>query len=214
MRDIIARRTDLETGRWVEIIRDFDFPVHPLRDEEWDGILTLTPRYSAYGNDSDNDPRKEEFQKYLRAVRIYGGVSIPIYCLEHGGITFSAGSFADPWDSGIAGFAWMPPAKVKENFKGDKKAAIAYLKQMISVMDAYAQGECYGYALYDTDGSEVWQTSGFWNIDGRWDELMTEMADSVPEDFAPLIKNCWYGELDELVEIPSRFYVPGFAPAV
>ena len=34
------------------------------------------------------------------------------------------------------------------------------------------------------------------------------------EDFAPLIKDCWYGELDELEEIHARRYVPGFAPAV
>ena len=214
MRDVVARKTDLKTGRWVEIVRDFDFPVHPLRDEDWHGTLTLTRRYSAYGNDSEHHAHDERFQKSLRAARIFGGVAIPVYCMEHGGIAFSAGSFADPWDSGIAGFAWMPPAKVKEEFKGDKKAAIAYLKQMISVLDAYAQGECYGYVLYDVDGSEVWRTSGFWNIDDRWKDLMTEMADSVPDEFAPLIKDCWYGEFDELEEIPARRYVPGFAPAV
>ena len=212
--DVVARRTDLKTGRWVEIARDLNPDEHPLRDWDWNGTITLIAPYRGYGSDGEHDLRDENFLKRLRAVRIFGGVVIPVFYLDHSGLSFKAGRFNDPWDSGWAGCAWIRPKQVREIYKGDKQAATAHLHDMIRMMDATAQNECYGFRTYGADGEELYSCYGFWNTYPTWQELMDNIAGSAPEEFAHLIKDCCYGEKDELVEIPARYYVPGFAPAV
>ena len=212
--DVVARRTDLETGCWVEIVRELYPDEHPLRDWEWNGTITLTAPFKGYGSDNEHDLNDEKFLKYLRAVRIFGGVVIPVYYLEHSGLSFKAGRFNDPWDSGWAGCAWMTPGQIRENYGGDKKAAIAHLEAMIRLMDARAQNECYGFRAYGSDGEELDACYGFWNTYPTWQELMEAMAEHVSDDFADMIRDCSCGDIDPLDVIPARYFVPGFAPAV
>ena len=212
--DIVARRTNLETGCWVEIARDLYQDEHPLRDWDWNGTITLIAPFKGYGNDDEHDLNDEKFLKYLRAVRIFGGVVIPVYYLEHSGLSFKAGRFNDPWDSGWAGCAWMRPKQIREIYKGDKQAAKAHLESMIRVMDARAQNECYGVRAYGSDGEELYACYGFWNTYPTWQKLMEVMAEHVSDDFADMIRDCYCGEIDPLDEIPARYFVPGFAPAV
>ena len=214
MQDVVARRTDLKTGRWVEIVRDLNPEEHPLRDWEWNGTVTLIAPFKGYGSDDEHNLSDENFLKRLRAVRIFGGAVIPVYYLEHSGLTFKAGRFTDPWDSGWAGCAWMTPEQVREIYKGDKQAATAHLHDMIRMMDAMAQNECYGFRAYAPDGEELYACYGFWNTYDTWQELMEAMSGHVSDGFADMIRNCSCGDIDPLEVIPARYFVPGFAPAV
>lgn len=215
--DIVARRTNLETGCWVEIVREGSLE-NPLRDWEWAGHLILIPRYAWAGTDEGNDdPSESEFWKRIRAIRIFGGVSLPVYAYDHSGISFSVSScypFCDQWDGGQAGYAYMTSREIHSEYNGDKARAIEHLKAMVRYADAYSNNECYGYQLYDSDGNELDSCWGFWNICETWKDFMDTVAESVPDDFANMVRDCCCGSLDPIEVIPARYFVPGFAPAL
>lgn len=213
--DIIARRTDLKTGRWVEIVRD-SVAENPLQDWDWAGHLTLIPRYSWAGTyEGKDDPRDSEFRKRLRAIRIFGGVVLPVYAYDHSGVTFSVNNsypFNDPWDGGQVGYAYMTAKEIEAEYEGDKAQAREHLKTMVLCADAYSNGECYGYRTYGPDGNELNSCWGFWNTYGTWQEFIKSLADEVPDEFSELVRDCSCGDIDPLEEVPARYFVPGFAP--
>ena len=215
--DIVARRTDLESGRWVEIIRD-NVGENPMRDWDWEGQLVLIPRYSWAGTDASNDPSDDDFRERLRSIRICGGVVLPVYAYDHSGVRFSTSNgypFCDPFDGRMAGYAYVTRESILKNYGGDSVLAVEYLKAMVHYADAYSNGECYGYVAYGPDGNELDSCYGFWHTSEKtWREFMEDIAEDVSDDFAKLIRDCDYGTLDPLEVIPARYYVPGFAPVV
>ena len=178
----------------------------------------MTPRYSWAGTDEGkDDPRDREFRKRLRAIRIFGGVVLPVYAYDHSGVTFSVNNsypFSDPWDGGQVGYAYMTSKEIEKEYKGDRARATEHLKAMVLYADAYSNGECYGYRTYGPDGNELDSCWGFWNTYPTWEDFMNKIAESVPDEFSELVRDCDCGSLDPLEVILVRYFVPGFAPAV
>lgn len=82
-------------------------------------------------------------------------ISLPLYLMDHGGISISTGAFGCPWDSGQVGFIYVSEEKARETL-GWGKITASRLAQVLEVLraeveeyDAYLQGEVYGFDLQE-----------------------------------------------------------------
>ncbi len=75
---------------------------------------------------------------------------LPLYLLDHSGLSMSTKPFSCPWDSGLVGFIFVQK-KDKLNLWGNrrltKKRAEQILQHEVEEYNQYLQGECYGYRL-------------------------------------------------------------------
>ena len=106
---------------------------------------------------------------------------LPVYGYIHSGIALRAGDrigqFADPWDSGTAGVAYVTP-KIWEYLTdrpwtgSDEDVALATeaITSHVSNFGHYLNGDVYEYRITDWDGEYIDSCSGFYDID----EVMKE----------------------------------------
>ena len=109
-----------------------------------------------------------------------GGVCLPVFKYEHGGVAYSTGSFSDPWDSGQVGFIYTTaediartgPVDGDVEFMAKYHAGKTLVEVVTSILQAeveeyskWANGECFGYVLSEWTG----------NYDGedRYEEIDT-----------------------------------------
>lgn len=113
---------------------------------------------------------------------------VPVYMLDHSGVSLSVRDYADSWDSGQVGFAYITPENWK-NTQGaewtgsgeDRAQAHRLISAEVTTYGQYVNGECYYYVITDTDG-EVMETPGEYI---GWDDIEEDavsMANSLTHD--------------------------------
>jgi hypothetical protein len=119
-------------------------------------MVCLTRRYTL----GDNDKHGYRFTDYIgRGLgalladikRDHKPLAIlPLYLLDHSGLSISTGDFGDAWDSGMIGFIYVT-RKDKENLWGKKrltkKRMYEILKSEVAEYDAYLRGHTYGFTI-------------------------------------------------------------------
>ena len=125
-----------------------------------------------------------------------GSIILPLYLMDHSGISMSTDSFNDSWDSGKVGVIVATPAKIRECFALAKDAEITEeirakatenLKGEVSTYDDFIRGNVWGYVIEahhtcgecgsmvdDDDGDSCW---GFIGSDKSTLEAMKEHVD-------------------------------------
>ena len=108
---------------------------------------------------------REDWELSVQAAFDEHYVSLPLYLLDHSGITMSTGSFGDPWDSGQVGFIYTPIRTVKAEHgwkkmtTGRLQQVEAWLESEVEVYDQYLRGSAYGFEVVvqkvDEDGEWV-----------------------------------------------------------
>jgi hypothetical protein len=187
---------------------------HPGKDglEEW-RVRVLpdedaeNPR-TAYGNQwtlvmahrrhtlGDKQMRGAEFAEFKAAEGLNADtcIEVPIYAYEHGGIAFSTartGQFADEFDAGQIGVAYLPVAKLIEEFGADtpenRATARKNLDSELETYQQYIGGEVYGF-VYETrpTGSDEVKTFNWIEQDSCWGFYGSDpMENGMKEHFAP-----------------------------
>lgn len=80
-------------------------------------------------------------------------VKLPIYMLEHSGISISTSPFGCPWDSGHIGWIYATIEEIEDvglsniNIPENKEKVIEILKTEIKEYDMYLRGQVYGYSI-------------------------------------------------------------------
>lgn len=111
-----------------------------------------------------NDLSLEDAPWFARAIVDNGGVVLPLFLYDHGGITMSTGAFCCSWDSGQVGFIYI--TKEKMAVEGwDKEHATKYLQGEVEEYDQYLTGDVWGYVVEADDGTEVESCWGFYGVD-------------------------------------------------
>lgn len=142
----------------IRIVRDED-PADPREDFDELGVMVcFHGRYrlgdSGHGLSSDMFPGWSELDAYLKREK-GAAVMLPLYLLDHSGITMSTADFNDPWDSGRVGTIYASAAAVREAY-GVKRIsaktrarALALLRAEVETYDAYLRGQVYGWIRED-----------------------------------------------------------------
>lgn len=120
----------------------------------------------------------------------------PFYAYIHSGICVSLGDFADPWDSGVAGFAWYEPYECETMEDAER-----CFKNDFSIYDDYIRG-CYNeYHITSFEKKNgVWSCyDDFWSFEtsfeDAWEHNCEKMNDRV-KNFAEEDKNLVRQEID------------------
>ena len=121
---------------------------------------------------------------------------MPLYLLDHSGITISTRDFMDRWDSGQVGWTYASHADIVKEF-GDAspesvEKARRLLNSEVETYDYYLRGECYGFQLF-MDGVEQ---DSCWGFLGSFDAAKAAIREYIPEDAAPLADCAEYGDDD------------------
>ena len=92
---------------------------------------------------------------------------LPVYRYEHSGVAYNTTGFNDPWDSGRVGFTLCTYATMLHEWgkkivtKGVREKARACMVSELSEYSAWANGDCYAFAVLDPDGEELESCCGF-----------------------------------------------------
>ena len=127
-------------------------------------------------------------------------VVLPVYLLDHSGLTMSTTDFNDRWDSGQVGIIFVSFDKIREEMEVSritpsiKEKAEQMLRDEVELYDAYLRGECYCFELYE-DGELLHSCGGF---TGAFDKAVKDMIEYLPDDCAGMVD-----DLAETDDIPS-----------
>lgn len=137
----------------------------PSDPREWDNLGHMVCGHRRYTLGDEQANSIEALKEAIEGAR----VALPLYLLDHSGISMSTGSFNDPWDSGMVGYivatdeairgcyAMAPDAeigedvilRVTENLKGEVETYDAYLRNdvcgYIVAGDTRYEESCWGF---------------------------------------------------------------------
>lgn len=215
MSDVFCRIISQDRQHFLELYYDGDMRENPLeysfcavdlfhrREECWVGSDYNWSDYKGF-RDKYTDPNDESYVRSLKELRRKGGVVLPVYCYQHGNITFRCSSFSDPWDSGQVGYAYMTTEQISElgwpkGKRGRKAAAEEHIRRMVGLMAAYANGDIYGFSIFDKDGEFVDGCGGYYDSHYGEDTWISDMKGDAAEEFHPLFDEYYPGRgLDDL----------------
>ena len=148
--------------------------------ESWDhlGIMTcLHQRYQLGDNPGEYSARDfNGWSELAEELKERGAVVLlPLYLLDHSGITMSVGSFhnVDPggWDSGRVGFIWTTRERVKARSEWKRltqkrmREVEEWLRAEVREYDQWLTGDVWGYQVVDGRGEELDSCWGFLGMD-------------------------------------------------
>lgn len=184
-----------DTEYRIRISRDPD----PESPREWDNPGIMVCWHSRY---LLGDIQPEENAHQYRTQYMRGAILLPLYLLDHSGITMRVTPFGDQWDSGQVGWIYMTPERVSKEGLTEEQA-LARLRSEVEVYDQYLRGDIYEFVVesrprevYDIEGNRLYvevawdiedSCGGFYgrdpfkngmseHIDGSMHDLLREAA--------------------------------------
>jgi hypothetical protein len=174
----------------IKIYPDTD-PSDPRGDDNMGTMICFYNRYTLGDNHNFKAEHYDGWDEMEKAIKreFKGGVILPLYMLDHSGLTISTSSFNDPWDSGRVGFIVASGKDIRENWniksvtkKWTDKARELLLAE-VEEYDQYLTGDVYGYRIFNIkkNGKKGDEVDSSWGYYGR-DNCMSE-AVSLAEGF-------------------------------
>ena len=155
--------TEQYQGHTIEVDYDSD-PISPRED---DNICVFHIAHRNYSFGDKNYNTFESIEEARKQALRDRDIVLPLYMLNHSGITISLSPFSCPWDSGQVGFVQIPRQKILENFgkkrisKQIREKALGIAKGEVQTLDSYLRGEVYEF---DVDNGQDY-CSGFYSIE-------------------------------------------------
>jgi len=125
---------------YLQIVTD----IAPQNPREFDTLGTMATWHSRYTiGDTQPDVSPSEFLNNLPADTIV----LPLYLLDHSGLTLSTEPFNCPFDSGKVGFIYATPDDWMEH--GVKPSEVAErLRTEVQTYQYYLEGAVYGFQMF------------------------------------------------------------------
>lgn len=103
--------------------------------------------------------------EYIDSIVRDGYVILPLYLMDHSGISMGTCSFGCMWDSGQVGWIICDNATIEKEFNGDRDLAEEVLQAEVKSYDQYIRGDIYGFIVEETDDpdSDDWE-----HVDSCW----------------------------------------------
>lgn len=140
------------------------------------------------------------FEEYLDSANLAAEevVSLPLYLLDHSGLSISTTDFNDQWDSACVGVIYTTFDKIKKEY-GVSEVDLDLIERVGNVLDSevsefntYLNKEIYGFRLCEKTADGQWnEVESGWNFygsdvseNGMLEYLDTEIADTVVQHLA------------------------------
>lgn len=154
---------------------------------EWSNVARLCLSHRRYDLPWEDDTTGERVREAMErgglrlAARylsvVHDAVVLPVWGYDHGALTFSAGTragaYADVWDSGLAGLAYMPRDVARDELMAPSTAetlddvAARAITGEVETFAAWSRGDVYGWVVERRPLDEYGDADVF----GDWDEL-------------------------------------------
>jgi hypothetical protein len=165
----------------IEVIQDTD-PFNPRTEYDNLGTMVLFPKHLGDANDYQfNDYTSWEGMEADIVRRENVGVILPIYLMDHSGITIATTPFNCPWDSGLRGFIYISKEKMRYEYSYKrvsqklKQRVAGYLKGEVETYAKYLEGDVWGYCITNIDTEE--EIESCWGYYGH--DYCMEEAESI-----------------------------------
>lgn len=159
-------------------------PPHPRTD--YDHLGTLLGWHRRY-NFSDNCkyPTSADFWESEEAKNIY--VKLPVYLLDHSGLSLSTTDFHDEWDSGLLGLIFCTKEQAEKwfGYLPDEQVVKEQLRGEIELYNDYLNGSWYEFYIEGLNG-EIEESCGGFYQDKGFSDLLGDMKDYVEPQYHPL----------------------------
>jgi hypothetical protein len=157
-------------GFKIHLVADSD----PQDPRDWCNLGVLGLFHKRYKLANETGLRTEDFSGWASMRAEIEKVAVPgsiqaVYMIDHSGIAFSTRDFADPWDSGQAGFIYTTPEKVAECGTPANLIKEA-LDAEVAVYSSFARGEAYGYVIEDRNGEEIDSCYGYFDAKDAFEQ--------------------------------------------
>lgn len=167
----------------------------PESPREWDNVGTMCSKHRRYKLGDDDGWRKlredleerglldeyedcSEEEMAEAASESEHFVVLPLYLLDHSGITISTSPFCDPWDSGQVGIIYTTMQRGNEEGFASPDDIERSLRAEVDTYDAYLHGDVYGYEVLGPVGliESVW---GLYGMDYAMEEMQNALKTAV-----------------------------------
>ena len=158
-----------EADRTFEIWRDQE-PPNP-RDDDNLGIIGCAHKRYTLGDEQIDLDQYSSFGEY--AIKKFGaeGIFMPVYLMDHSGLSVSTTDFGCRWDSGVVGVIGVSKEKILKEFGEDRPSdekIKEYLIGEVKQYDQYLSGEGYGFTI-----RELIPDCSRCNRKEEWDEVIS-----------------------------------------
>jgi len=178
-------------GRYkVKVVQDTD-PSNPRGDDNLGTMVCFHNRYDL-GDKHDYDHNDYgSWKEMLTAIdkREDACIILPLFLLDHSGITMATKDFNDRWDSGQVGYIFVSKKKVREEYsvkritKAIAEKAWGVLEGEVETYDQYLRGDVYGFEIWKLgkkSGKEKEIIDSCWGYYSET-ECLDEGISNVPE---------------------------------
>jgi hypothetical protein len=167
------------------IIRQDTDPTSPRENEGNLGTMVCWHGKYTLGDVRPTERPEDWFKENFPPEDLDGGMCLPLYLLDHSGITMSTENFNDQWDSGQVGWIVAKPEKVKEAFGDNSDKSVQQARknliEEVRIYDQYLRGAAWGYEFGD---------DSCWGFFG--DNLEeTGMVMYIPEEAHDQVNDAW-----------------------
>ena len=135
--------------------------------------------------------------KDLMALAERKHIILPLYLLDHSGLSISTRDFMDRWDSGQIGWTYASHDDVIKEYGSvspeNLEKAEKLLESEVKTYDYYLHIECYGFMLYMNGEMQ----DSCWGFLGSFDDAKKAIRSYLPEDAVALMNDAEYGDEDD-----------------
>jgi hypothetical protein len=171
---------------------------------EWDNLSTMVCFHRNYKlGDKHDFETPEDFREFAENKANGVAIILPLYLMDHSGISISTSDFGDRWDSGQVGWAYITRAKIQEEYSAKRiskkllERVRGYIVSEVNVYDQFLRGEVYGYVIEDANGEHMDSCWGYYGLDDARSEARNaaeHIAKSIAEETAKMdmfVNNCF-----------------------
>lgn len=164
----VPLKTFIRGAKCLEIYAD-ENPCNPRDNDNFGKMICFHKRYAL------GDKHEVKHSDFLRWTEMEEHlhktyeIVLPLYLMDHSGLSISITPFGCPWDSGQVGFICASKEDIRKNFMIKKVyprhliKALELLKAEVKTYDAYLRGDILGYKLFE-NGNEIDSCWGFYSL--------------------------------------------------
>jgi hypothetical protein len=182
----------------VKIINDDDQD----GPREWDNLGTMVCWHRNYKlGDEQPSQDPEEYRDDLPQ----GTIMLPLYLLDHSGISISTSGFNDPWDSGQVGFIYITLERIRKEYGDITQASIEKARQClvgeVKTYDCFIRGNVWGFQVLEAEVCECCDRAGdsevidscwgFYDQDEKGFAALDHIREHVAEEHHHLLEQAW-----------------------
>ncbi len=177
MEDLIKKREDWMTQGNLRLKIVCDEDVDNPRQERYNLGKIYFPEVSRYSGINESPELKsmveesDNLEELLITAKKTGWIILPVYMLDHSGVSFSCDSFNDPWDSGLRGVIGVSPEDIRKAYGGIRRvtkkcrdAAERVLRAEIETLNMWSHGDVYGVIVENESTGET--VDSVWGVYG------------------------------------------------